>query len=258
MNTQLKLSSIIIAKDEESNIERCIRSQLDVIDEIIVIVDSSTIDNTYKVASSFENVNCEIREWEGYSASKKYALSKTKNDWIFWIDADEEFTPELVEELSHLKKNISLSFNAYSVARKAYFLGRWIKHSGWYPARVVRFFNKNFAEFNDKDVHERLIVKGEIGELKNDLNHYTDLTIEHYFQKFNKYTSLAAQDLFTSNKNANIIDLTFRPLFLFVKMYIFRSGFLDGIHGFILAILSSAYVFTKYIKLWELNKRERK
>jgi len=257
MNSELKISSIVIAKDEELNIGRCIRSQMEVIDEIIVIVDSSTKDKTSQVASSFKNVICEMRDWEGYSASKKYALSKTQNDWIFWIDADEEFTPELTEELSKFKKKLSHSHNAFSVARRAYFLGKWIKHSGWYPARVVRFFNKNFAEFNDKEVHEGLIIKGGIGELKNDLNHYTDPTIEHYFHKFNNYTTLAANALHNSNKNANIIDFTIRPLFLFVKMYIFRLGFLDGIHGFILAVLSSAYVFTKYIKLWELNRRER-
>jgi hypothetical protein len=110
------------------------------------------------------------------------------------------------------------------------------------------------VNFNEREVHENLKVDGEIGYLKNDLNHYTDPSIEHYFSKFNLYTSLAAKELNDKGKTAGLNDILLRPVFLFLKMYIFRLGFLDGLHGFILAIFSSAYVFTKYCKLWELNR----
>ncbi len=255
MSEKIKISSIVIARDEEDNIRRCIESLVNVIDDIVVMVDSRTTDKTLQIASSYRNVRTEVVEFTGFARTKNYALSKTKFDWILWIDADEELTRELVAELTEFKNNLP-GFAAYDVARRAYFLGKWIRHSGWYPARVVRLFNKKDTSFNNKAVHEHLHVNGEIGHLKNDLNHYTDPSIEHYFKKFNIYTSLAAEELVNKGKKASFSDLVFRPVFLFLKMYIFRAGFLDGVHGFILAIFSSAYVFTKYCKLWELNKKK--
>lgn len=252
----MKLSSIIIAKDEENNIKRCIDSQIDVIDDIVVLVDSRTIDNTFNIASSYQNTNVELSEWKGYGATKNYALSKTKNDWVLWIDADEELTTELIDDLKKFKEE-KPKYNSYSIARRAFFLGKWIKHSGWYPSRVVRLFDKNYASFNEKEVHENLIVTGSTGKMTSDLNHYTDPTVEHYFNKFNLYTSLAAKDLAKQNKKSSLWDLLIRPSFIFVKMYILKRGFLDGLHGFILALFSSYYVFTKYAKLWEMNGRNK-
>lgn len=251
--SDIKISSIVIAKDEEDNIRRCITSQLKCIDDIVVIVDDSTTDNTFEIIKSFGRVNCEKVKWQGYSGTKKYALSKTKYEWVFWIDADEELTDELIQEII-LFKNSRPAASAYSVARRAFFLDKWIKHSGWYPNRTTRLFNKSFAYFSDKEVHEHLIINGKVEKLKYDLNHYTDPNIHHYFEKFNKYTSLAAKDLASKKRKANMNDLLLRPLFIFIKMYIFKRGFMDGIHGLMLAVLSSNYVFTKYAKLWEMNK----
>ncbi len=251
----MKLSAIVIAKNEEKNIELCLKSMADVIDDVVVIVDSSTTDNTFAVAGKYPNVNCEIYQWQGYARTKSYAVSKTKYDWILWIDADEELTPELKAELQ-LFKATEPKYYCYDVARRAFFLGKWIKHNGWYPARIKRFFNKQYVKFDDKQVHEGLDVPGKIGHLKNDLNHYTDPNIEHYFTKFNSYTTLAAKELAAKNRNASISDILLRPLFIFLKMYIFRRGFLDGLHGLMLAVFSSVYVFAKYCKLWELNNKK--
>lgn len=253
----IQISSIITARDEETNIRRCIESQLAVVDEIVVLVDSRTKDATLKIASSYPNVNCEVVEWMGYAKTKIYAVLKTKYDWVLWIDADEELTKELIEELKNFK-TVKPHYSAYNVARRAFFLGKWIKHSGWYPSRVTRLFNKNVASFEEKEVHEHLNVVGEIGNLNHDLNHYTDPSIEHYFAKFNLYTSLAAKELSEKGKQAGLNDILLRPVFLFFKMYILRLGFLDGLHGLILAVFSTAYVFTKYTKLWELNRAKSK
>jgi glycosyltransferase involved in cell wall biosynthesis len=253
----MKLSSIIIAKNEEGNIKRCIQSQQGVVDDIIVLVDSRTTDKTLEIAKSFTEVNAEVVEWKGFGATKNFALSKTQFDWVLWIDADEELTIELKDELKSFKESQPF-FNSYEIARRAFFLSKWIKHSGWYPSRIVRLFNKTFVKFNEKAVHENLVVQGKSGILKNDLNHYTDPTIEHYFIKFNEYTTLAAKELSLHGKQASPTDILFRPPFLFMKMYIFKLGFLDGLHGLILAVFSSAYVFTKYCKLWELNKADKK
>ncbi len=253
MSGKIKISSIIIANNEEHNIKNCIESQLDCIDEIIIFVDSKSTDKTKEIADSYEKVKCEIAEWEGYAKTKQNAVEISSNDWIFWIDADETITKELSNEINEFKK-FHKEEVVFDVARRAFFLGRWIKHSGWYPGRIERLFNKNFVKFSENSVHEYLVYSGKVGHLKNDLNHYTDPSIKHYFEKFNRYTTLAAIDLSKKEKTFRITDIILRPIIIFLKMYVFKLGFLDGIQGFILAVFSSAYVFTKYSKLWELKK----
>ncbi len=253
----IQLSSIIIAKNEERNISRCIESQLECIDEIIVLVDDSTTDKTLEIARSYPKVKCELVKWCGFAKTKQHAVTLASNDWILWIDADEAVTKGLSSELNEFKSSSPVC-SAYSLPRMANFLGRWIKHSGWYPGRVVRLFNKNNANLNDNDVHEELVVNGITGSLQNHLEHYTDPDIEHYFMKFNSYTSLAAVELVRNGKRFRITDILLRPLFIFIKMYMLKLGFLDGVQGFILAVFSSAYVFTKYCKFWELKNKIKK
>ncbi len=179
MKNPEKISSIIIAKNAGDTIGDYIDSLKKCTDEIIVIVDKSSSDNTLDVVKS-QNVTYETREWIGYSAAKKYALSKTSFNYILWIDADEVLTDELIDELNQMKEE-GLSLPAYKVARRAFFLGKWIKHSGWYPGYVTRLFDKRKARFSDNDVHEHLRVDGETGKLLNDINHFTDPDIHHYF-----------------------------------------------------------------------------
>lgn len=248
----MKISSITIARNEENNIARCIKSLSGCIDEIVVIVDDSTTDNTLQIAHSLGAV-CRVSPWLGYAETKRLAVSLTANDWILWIDADEALTEELRDEILRFKSSIP-QHSAYSISRKADFLGRWIMHSGWYPGRVTRLFNKQKAGFSEKDVHEHLVVNGTVGMLEGDLEHYTDPSIQHYFNKFNNYTTLAADELVQKGKRAGLNDILLRPLFIFFKMYILKKGFLDGIHGFILAAFSSMYVFVKYTKVWEKQK----
>lgn len=248
----MQLSSILVVKDEEKNIGKCLDSLLKCIDDVVVLVDSKSSDKTLQIVQSYENITHEVVEWMGYAETKKYALSKTKNDWVFWIDGDEVITDDLINELNDFKKT-DQKHVSYKVARRAYFLGKWIKHGGWYPGLVVRLFNKQYASFNDNQVHENLEVNGSIGKLKNDLEHYTDPNIFHYYEKFNKYTTLASRELKAKKREVGAIGIILHPVFLFIKMYIFRMGFMDGIQGLILAVFSANYVFTKYCKLWELN-----
>ncbi len=253
----LKISSITIAKNESSNIERCINSLLPVADEIIVLVDKETTDDTMEKVQKYPGVIYEYISWQGYSATKKYGLTKTTNNWILWIDADEEITTELQKELLDFK-NSTPDHDVYSVPRKAYFLGKWIKHCGWYPGRVNRLFNKQKASFNNNQVHEDLQFSGTVGKMNYDLNHYTDPNIEHYYNKFNIYTTLAAEELHKKHTDFGLSDVLLRPLFLWFKMYILKKGFLDGMHGFVLSVFSANYVFTKYAKLWEYKLRKQK
>ncbi|NUN71293.1 MAG: glycosyltransferase family 2 protein, partial [Bacteroidetes bacterium] len=242
-----RLSVIIITKNESSNIEECLRS-VSFSDDIVVVDAESTDDTVLKARNLGATVI--VRPWQGYAAAKQFALEQTKHDWVLWLDADERVMPALAREIPEVI-GASPVHAAFTVARRAYFLGRWIRHSGWYPGRVARLFRKQHARFNDAAVHEGLEIVGTVGELKNDLLHYTDPNLYHYLSKFNRYTTLATEGLEKKGKRFSTADLLVRPWWLFLKMYILRRGFLDGIQGLLLAILSSAYVFTKYAKLWE-------
>jgi glycosyltransferase involved in cell wall biosynthesis len=248
----MNITAIIIAKNEEANIARCISSLSGCADEIVVLVDSKTTDRTLEIAKGFPKVKAQPVQWMGFSKTKQYAISLSQDEWVLWIDADEALTKELSDEIINFKSS-DPEFAAYSFPRIANFLGRWIKHSGWYPGRVTRLFNKNKARFSDSDVHEHLLVDGAVGQLKNDLEHYTDPSIHHYFEKFNNYTSLAAEELVKKGRSFALADILLRPVVIFIKMYFIKQGFLDGLQGFMLAVFSSAYVFTKYCKFWELK-----
>jgi len=246
------ISVIVITRNEEDNIVECLQS-VAWADEIVV-VDSQSTDRTVERAKQFTQ-KVIVTEWKGYAEAKNIALSHTTSEWILWLDADERVLPELADEISNMIHSVANTHGAFEVARRAYFLGKWMKHSGWYPGYVVRVFKKDCATFVTTRVHERLEITGTIGRFNNDLVHYTDDTVYHYLDKFNRYTTLAAEDLKERGKKCSIVDLTVRPLYLFVKMYMIRLGFLDGMHGFVLAVLSASYVFVKYAKVHEDKSR---
>lgn len=244
------ISVITITYNEERNITDCLES-VKWADEVI-IVDAHSSDHTREIAQRYTNKIYQTK-WVGYSEAKSFALNYVINDWVLWIDADERVTPELAREIQTLLK-FPNTFAGYEVGRKAYFLGRWIQYCGWYPGYVVRLFKRGGAQFTSSKVHEKINLNGPIGRLKNDLIHLTDDTLYHYFNKFNRYTTLAAQELLQAGKKFSLYDILIRPLFMFIKMYFVRLGFLDGMHGLILSMLSSAYVFTKYAKLWDIAR----
>jgi glycosyltransferase involved in cell wall biosynthesis len=246
------LSVVTLTMNEENNIVECLAS-VRWADQMIV-VDSGSTDRTVELAKGF-TANVFVRPWEGYGAARNFAITKATGDWIFWLDADERVTPELAGEIREVLRSGGGSSAGFSVARRAYFLGRWIRHSGWYPSRVTRMFRRGEGRFNESRVHEQLMIEGPVSEFRNDLIHYTDPSLEHYLAKFNSYTTLAAEDLDAQGRKFSVFDLLVRPPFLLVKMYVLRLGFLDGVQGLILALLSSAYVFTKYAKLWERKQQ---
>lgn len=241
------ISVIVITRNEERNIAACLESARWA-DEIVV-VDAESSDRTVDIARTY-TPNVASLPWCGFAAAKKEAVTRSRNEWIFWFDADERITPELAGELQQ-SVNEHPEAAGFSVGRRAYFLGTWIRHSGWYPGRVVRLFHRHRASFTDAAVHEGLLLSGPVRLLGNDLLHFTDPNLFHYMAKFNRYTSLAAHELHAKGKRTRLIDLLLRPLWQFVRMYGIRLGFLDGVPGLLLALLSSAYVFTKYAKLWE-------
>jgi len=250
-----KLSVMILARNEERNIVDCLNSVRWAAERLVV--DSGSTDRTVELARSAGATVLQL-PWMGYGETKNKALDKTTGEWILWLDADERVTDALAEEIQGCLGAERIYDDAYSVPRRAFFLGRWIRHAGWYPGYVVRLFRKGAARFTVTRVHEGLAVEGSVGWLRNDLIHLTDPDLGHYFDKFNRYTSLAAQDLVSSGTKFRVWQLLVRPLFSFFKMYVLRQGWRDGIHGFVLCALSACYVFVKYAKLWEQNLPQSK
>lgn len=246
------ISVIVITKNEERNIVECLQSVAWADD--IVVVDAQSTDRTVELVARF-TPHIFIKPWMGYGGAKNFALQHVKHDWVLWLDADERVSPELAGEIQEAISRNADAGGVYEVARRAYFLGKWIKHCGWYPGYVVRLFRKSSASFTDSNVHERVEYSGLARRLQNDLIHFTDDNLFHYFSKFNRYTSLAAQDVLGSHRKFSLYDLLVRPPFLFFKMYVLRLGVLDGMHGLILSLASASYVFTKYAKLWELERQ---
>jgi glycosyltransferase involved in cell wall biosynthesis len=249
-----RLSVITLTLNEESNIGACLES-VRWADERLVL-DSGSSDRTVEIA---QQCGAQVHrvQWQGYGGTRNQGLSLCTGDWVLWLDADERVTPELAAEIQEIVRRDDTATVGYAVARRAYFLGKWIRHCGWYPSRVVRLFRRGSAKFSDSNVHEQLAIEGSIGTTRHDILHFTDPDLHHYFAKFDNYTSLAATDLVAGGRAFRVIDLLVRPPFMFVKMYFLRAGFLDGVHGLILSALSAAYVFTKYAKLFEKGLQQR-
>jgi (heptosyl)LPS beta-1,4-glucosyltransferase len=242
------LTVIVITKNEENNI-RCCLETVRWADEII-IVDANSSDRTVEIAKEYTS-KVFIRPWDGYGAAKNFGLAQCSNEWVFWLDADERVTPELRREIENSIASANAEIAAISMPRKANFLGHWIRHCGWYPGRVTRVFRRSEGKFTAANVHERLEINGNVLALNRDLLHYTDPTLTVYFEKLNKYTSLAAKDLVENNRRFTWLRLVINPCWVFIRMYILQLGFLDGIPGLILCTLSASHVFAKYAKLWE-------
>jgi glycosyltransferase involved in cell wall biosynthesis len=247
------LSVIVITHNEERHIDACLESVAWAND--IVVLDSESTDRTVPLASA-RTPKVHVLPWMGYARMKQAALAFTVNEWVLWLDADERVGAELAAEIRSVLAAPPGETAGYEVARRAFFIGKWIRHCGWYPGYVVRLFRKSRGSFNDARVHEGLALTGPSSRLRNDLLHFTDETLYHYFDKFNRYTTLAAEEILTRGGSFSLYDLLVRPPFLFMKMYFLKGGFLDGVHGLVLSLASAAYVFCKYAKCWDLARAQ--
>ena len=248
----MKISAMnIVALNEERNIARAITSLRACADEIVV-VDSGSSDRTREIASSLGARVIE-EPWPGYAAQKNFAASVAANSWILSIDADEELTPALAEEIIALKTQAP-QFDAWTMPRLARYLGRWIRHSGWYPDRKVRLYHRDRAAWHGDYVHESVQVSGATGHLNSDLLHFTCDSIAQHLRTLDRYTSLAAQQLAASGKPIPLYRLLIDPPWTFLRSYFLQRGFLDGTHGFLIAVMAGFYTFTKYSKARDLPR----
>ncbi len=246
------LSVVIITKNEEANIGRCLRS-VTFADEIIVI-DSNSTDKTTSIAAQF-GVQVFTRPWHGFGPAKQEGVNQASGQWILSIDADEEVPEELAVEIKNMI-NSANGCSAFYLKRKTMFLGRWILHCGWYPGYVLRLFKKNEGKFDNAIIHEKVVTTGRVGYLKSDLLHYSHADLESYLNKFNRYTTLGAKEAQAAGKRAGWSEIIIKPPISFITHYIIRQGFRDGLEGFILSALSSVAVLVKYAKLYTLQKNQ--
>jgi glycosyltransferase involved in cell wall biosynthesis len=248
------LSVVIITKNEERNIKRCLESVLSVADEI-VIVDSFSNDRTVEIATQFK-AKIVQQEFLGYIEQKNFAIQQATYDFILSLDADEALSTELQNSI--VKAKNEANHNAYTMSRMTSYCGQWIKHGGWYPDRKVRLFNRKIAKWGGVNPHDKIEVDSsvEVKLIKGDILHYTYYNLSEHIQQADRFTKIMAKDLFDKGKRTNLLRILFKPKARFFRDYIFKRGFLDGYNGLLIAIISSYAVFLREIRLkehWDNN-----
>lgn len=244
------LSAFLIVFNEEKSIERCLNS-IKWVNEI-VIVDSNSTDRTTQICRKYTN-KIFSRAFSNYSDQKNFALSQVSEEWALSIDADEELTEALVNEIKDLLQS-NPQHDGYRVHRTSYIFGREFHFSGTQHDKPIRLFVKGRGEFT-QPIHEIVSIRGSVGELKNEINHFTYDNISSYFLRLDRYTTMEAEFMAAKRLRVNVTDWLIRPFAMFLKLYIINQGFRDGFEGFLFCFFSGFYVFVKHVKYLELLRR---
>ena len=249
----LKLSGVIITYNEERNIEKCLESLVNVVDEIVV-VDSFSTDSTKSICERFKVTFIE-QKFLGYIEQKNFALTKASYDHIVSLDGDESLSEILQKSIIDLKSY--WNFDGYYANRFNNFCGQWIKHSDWYPNRKLRVFDRRKAEWQGFNPHDNVQLhdkKGKTGYLKGDILHKTYQSYTEFNEKTEYFSTIAAKAYYDNGKTASFFKLLWNPSWAFFKSYFLRLGFLDGYNGYVICKETAKITYLKYSKLRELNK----
>ncbi|OVE73838.1 hypothetical protein BVX94_02665 [bacterium B17] len=250
-----KISACITAGNEEKNIRRCLKS-VSWADEIVV-VDSFSSDRTVEICKEFTDRVFKHR-WLGYIGQKNLIKDLAHGPWILFIDADEEISDKLREEIiAEFESGRAESYDGYEFPRMVKYLGKWIKHGDWYPDVKLRLFRKNRGVCGGEEPHDRTTVMGPVRRMKGDLHHYTYTDTSHQIKTIDHFANIAADGFLKRNRKFRISDILVRPASRFIRSYIIRRGFMDGLPGLIIATTTSFGVFLKYAKLWERQNSAR-
>ena len=242
-----KISACIISYSEEKNIEDCLKSLEGVADEIVV-VDSFSTDRTVEIASRYTD-SIYHEEFVGYIEKKNLAVSKAKHDWILSLDCDERLSPELKASILSVKSDLEEQGDSYRMARKTFYVYQWLNHC-WYPDKKVRLFNKHKAHWGGVNPHDKIIVEeGSIKDLRGDLYHYSFNSISDHLQTIDKLSEIGAREIIAAKKHVSLFDPMTHGVWTFLRLYFIKRGFLDGLAGFIVSVLSFMHTFVKYNKV---------
>lgn len=246
----IKASVYIICKNEEKHIKRVLESVKD-FDEIVV-VDSGSSDNTLNIAKEFTN-KIFHQDWLGFAKQKEYAKNLCQNDWVLNLDADEQLTEELKKEIEKVIEENKI--DGLDIKISSQFLGKFNSEKSKFNRRI-RFFRKSSGYYPDKLVHESIVVKGKINKADGFIYDYGTMDLKTHLNKINEYSSLRADEKFVKNKKSSFTKLLFVFPLAFLKSFIIKRGFLNGMRGFIAAMNNSFYAFLKEAKLYELNSKK--
>lgn len=244
----MRLSVVIITFNEEKNIGRCIDSVKNVADEIVV-VDSCSTDKTAEIATS-KGAIVKLQPFLGYVEQKNFALGVASNNYVLSLDADEALDPKLEASILETKKDFR--FKGYSMNRCTNYCGHFIRHGSWYPDKKLRLIDKNFAYWGGDNPHDKLIMKDDapVEHLRGDILHFSYNSIEEHALQNNKFSTISAETYFKRGKKTSIFKMVVHPFWAFFLGYIVRGGFLDGYHGFVVAIHVAHLSFLKHAKLY--------
>jgi glycosyltransferase involved in cell wall biosynthesis len=242
------VTATVITLNEAANLRAALES-ISWVDEIIV-VDCRSTEDTVAIAREFTD-KVIVRPWPGYSAQKNFAAEQASHDWILSLDADERISKPLADELQAVLRN-SPSAAGYRMPRVTYHLGQWIRSTDWYPDYQLRLYNRRSAQWTGRHVHESVKASGPVTDLRGEILHYAYRDLAHHFQTMDRYTTLAARQMFEDGRRAGWIDLAMHPPAAFLRNYVLRGGFRDGVPGLIVSAMNARYVGLKFAKLWEL------
>lgn len=245
-----KISACVITFNEEQHIRRCLES-VRWCDEIVV-VDSFSTDRTREICREFTDAIYE-QAWLGYVGQRNFIRKKASHEWVLFLDADEEISPPLKEEIQRELDDGDPTVVGYQFPRQVYYLGRWIRHGEWYPDIKLRLFLKNKGRSVGREPHDHVVVSGPVKTLKNVIYHYTYDNITDHLSTLNRYSSITAEEKWSEGERFSLLDLMFRPCWRFFRGYVIKGGFLDGRHGVLIAAVNAFGVLAKYAKLWEIQ-----
>ncbi len=248
------LTVLTLIPNAGDRLARCLES-VAWADDRFCIVDPKTNDGSETLVNRYSS-HVAVHEYENAAAQRNWALPQVTTEWTLVLDADEWVSEELAARIKGIIRDAG-SRDGYDIRRRSYFFGKLINHCGWHRDYNLRLFRTAKGRYLERRVHSKVVVEGTVGVIEEPMFHDTYRSFEEYFATFQRFTSWGAQDLFERGRRARLIDLTLRPLTRFIKMYVLRQGFRDGHHGAVLCGLAACSVFTKYAKLWNLQRLAR-
>jgi glycosyltransferase involved in cell wall biosynthesis len=247
-----QLSAVIITYNEAHNISRCLESLKDLVSEIIV-VDSGSLDGTQDICRSMGATVIE-QDFLGYIEQKNFATSKASNDWVISLDADEALTPELCESIKAVFPEPAA--DGYTMNRLTNYCGTWVRHGGWYPDAKLRLYNRTKGQWTGINPHDRfrLNLGNTMNHLPGDILHYSYNTLSDHIKQIDRFSTIGAIAMHNKGQRSSILKIIYKPIARFLRHFIFKAGFLDGLTGYTIACNSAHAVFLKYLRLYYLQK----
>lgn len=253
MENKIPLSVVVLTKNEESCIAKCLESAR-FADEIIVVDDEST-DRTLEIVKKFTD-KVFFRKMDVEGRHRNWAYAKARNTWVLSLDADEIVTDELKKEIAEAIK--SGRFSAYSIPLRNYISDYWVRYGGWYPAAKVRLFKKDKFKYEESEVHPRVFIDGECGHLKSDIIHEGYPDLEHFLASVNRQSTLEAVKWINTGRKMTLIWASWRAVDRFFRRYLRKKSYKDGMYGFIIAFFDTLYQILSYAKFIEMKNKLRK